>query len=391
MKKAIVLVLDGVGIGEMPDAKDYKDEGSNTLSNTAKAVGGMFLPNFQKMGLGNIEHIDGVNSVISSVASWGKLNELSKGKDSTTGHWEMMGIVSSIAMPTFPNGFPEELIKEFSLKCGHVIIGNEVASGTEIIKRLGEEQIRTKGLIVYTSADSVFQIAAHESVVPVQELYRCCEIARKMLVPPNYGVGRVIARPFVGESGEYSRTANRKDFSVSPPAQTLLDKLAEKNISVTGIGKIDDLFNHRNIKSEHTADNFQGMKLLLNKIKKSSGGFIFANFCDFDSKWGHRNDYQGFAEGLKQVDNWLPQLQNSLEKNDLLIITADHGNDPTTPSTDHSREYVPLLVYSAGCKGVSLGTRSTFSDIASTLAEYFHLGKNIFPGTSFLKEVICDI
>ncbi len=386
LKKAVVLVLDGVGIGEMPDASDYGDSGSDTLGNTARAVGGLSLPNMQNMGLGNIHPIAGVEPVSSPIASWGKLSEISKGKDSTTGHWEMMGLVSSVAMPTFPWGFPSALLDEFSTACGHIIIGNEVASGTEIIQRLGEEQIDTEGLIVYTSADSVFQIAAHESAVSVEELYRCCEIARRMLVPPDLGVSRVIARPFIGEAGRYTRTAHRKDFSVSPPGETLLDRLVEKGIAVTGVGKIDDLFDHRSITTEHTANNSQGMHLLLDKIRMSAGGFIFANFCDFDSKWGHRNDYKGFAKGLTDVDSWMPELLESLNREDMLIITADHGNDPTTPSTDHSREFVPLLVYSPGFSGLSLGTRSTFSDIACTLAEFFETGGD-FPGRSFLKEV----
>lgn len=389
MKKAIVLVLDGVGIGEMPDAHVYKDTGSDTLGNTAKAVQGLHLPNLQKMGLGNIHPIQGVDAVSNPIASYGKLNELSKGKDSTTGHWEMMGVISHKAMPTFPEGFPTNFIQKFSLKTGHPILGNEVASGTEIIQRLGERQIQESALIVYTSADSVFQIAAHESVISVNELYRCCSIAREMLVPPDLGVSRVIARPFMGEAGNFKRTANRKDFSVPPPGITLLDKLAEKRIPVTGVGKIDDLFNHRNIKTEHTAENSEGMKLLLKKSKTISDGFIFVNFCDFDSKWGHRNDYKGFAKGLEAVDKWIPDLLKSLNSNDLLIITADHGNDPTTPSTDHSREYVPLLVYSPGNSGVSLGTRKTFSDIAASLAKFFDLDFTP-PGESFLKEIYDD-
>ena len=390
MRKAVVLVLDGVGIGEMPDAGDYNDSGSDTLGNTAKVLGGLSLPNLQSMGLGNIHPIEGVAPVDSPLASWGKLQERSRGKDSTTGHWEMMGLVSEVAMPTFPFGFPAAFIEEFSEACDHLILGNEVASGTEIIQRLGEEQVRTRGLITYTSADSVFQIAAHESAVPISELYRCCEIARRMLLPPDLGVSRVIARPFTGEAGKYIRTAHRRDFSVPPHGETLLDKLAENGISVTGVGKIDDLFNHRNIETEHTADNAQGMNLLLAKIEDSSGGLVFANFCDFDSKWGHRNDYMGFAEGLETVDRWIPSLLKSLNPADLLVITADHGNDPTTPSTDHSREFVPLLVYSPSCPGMPLGIRTTFSDIACTLIDFFNL-KSSFPGKSFLKEVNYEV
>ncbi|MCP4648400.1 MAG: phosphopentomutase, partial [bacterium] len=319
LKKAVVLVLDGVGIGEMPDADDYGDIGSNTLANTAKAVGGLSLPNMQKMGLGNVHPIKGIKPECSPIASWGKLSEMSIGKDSTTGHWEMMGLISSVAMPTFPSGFPASFINEFSSSCGHVILANEVASGTEIIQRLGAEQVRTEGLIVYTSADSVFQIAAHESVVSVDELYRCCRIARRMLVPPDLGVSRVIARPFKGQVGKYTRTANRKDFSFPPPGQTLLDRLAEMRVDVTGVGKIDDLFDHRNIRTKHTGNNFEGMDLVLDKIVRSTGGLIFANFCDFDSKWGHRNDYIGFAKGLKAVDEWIPDLLESLNSGDLLI------------------------------------------------------------------------
>lgn len=390
LRKAVVLVLDGVGIGEMPDACDYGDSGSDTLGNTARVLGGLSLPNLKSMGLGNIHPIEGVAPVVSPSASWGKLKEMSKGKDSTAGHWEMMGLVSEVAMPTFSSGFPYSFIENFSEACGHLILGNEVASGTEIIQRLGDEQVRTGGLIVYTSADSVFQIAAHESAVPVSELYRCCEIARSMLVPPDLGVSRVIARPFIGESGKYIRTAHRRDFSVPPHGETLLDKLVENGISVTGVGKIDDLFNHRNIETEHTADNGQGMNLLLDKIENSSGGLVFANFCDFDSKWGHRNDYTGFAEGLEAVDRWIPSLLKSLNPLDLLIVTADHGNDPTTPSTDHSREFVPLLVYSPGCSGMPLGIRSTFSDIACTLVDFFNL-KSGFPGRSFLEEVHYEV
>lgn len=389
MKRAVVLVLDGTGIGEMPDAGDYGDKGSDTLGNTARAVNGLFLPNLEKMGLGNIHPIQGVNPVDAPAASWGKMSELSRGKDSTTGHWEMMGLISTASMPTFPRGFPVSFIDAFSIECGHTILGNEVASGTEIIQRLGENQVHTTGLIVYTSADSVFQIAAHESAVSVEELYRCCNIARKMLVPPDLGVSRVIARPFTGTPGNYTRTSRRQDFSVPPPGETLLDRLAEKQIPATGVGKIDDLFDHRNLNTVHTGSNTEGMKLVIEKIRKTDRGFIFVNFCDFDSKWGHRNDFRGFAEGLKAFDKWLPKLFSVLQEEDILIITADHGNDPTTPGTDHSREYVPLLVFCPGCSGVNLGVRSTFSDVACTLSEFFKTGV-AFPGISFLKEVRND-
>jgi phosphopentomutase len=389
LKKAVVLVLDGVGVGEMPDSAEYGDAGSDTLGNTAKAVGGLSLPNLQSMGLGNIHPILGVAPAVPPLASWGKMLEMSRGKDSTTGHWEMMGLVSPVPMPTFPEGFPDEFIKAFREATGHVILANEVASGTEIIQRLGEEQIRTAGLIVYTSADSVFQIAAHESAVPVTELYRCCEIARNMLTTPQLRVGRVIARPFSGEAGKFERTSMRKDFSLPPPGPTLLDKFAEAGIPITGVGKIDDLFNHRNIETLHVGSNREAMDTLLRLIKDSDGGLIFANFCDFDSKWGHRNNFNGFAEGLSAVDEWIASALEVMDEGDVFVVTADHGNDPTTSSTDHSREYVPLLVYSPGCSGVPLGIRSTFSDTACSLAELFSISGN-FPGRSFMSEVYND-
>lgn len=385
MKKAIVLVLDGAGVGELPDAGEYGDTGSDTLGNTASAVGGLDLPCFQKLGLGNIHLIQGVAPADHPEASWGKMTEVSKGKDSTTGHWEMMGLVSVIPMPTFPEGFPGEFLREYSRHTGETLLGNEVASGTEIIARLGEEQMETGGLIVYTSADSVFQVAAHEGVVPLTDLYRYCEIAREMLQPPDLGVGRVIARPFTGTPGNFTRTPDRRDFSLEPPGETLLDLFASHEIPVRGVGKIDDLFAHRNITTVHTGSNRGGMEILREMAEDPAGGFIFANFCDFDSKWGHRNDFTGFAEGLKDVDRWLPSLLAVLRRGDFLFITADHGNDPTTPSTDHSREYAPLLFYSPEMKGRPLGTRGSFTDIARTLCDIFNV-PNDFPGCSFLRE-----
>ncbi len=385
MKKAIVLVLDGAGVGELPDAEEYGDTGSDTLGNTAGAVGGLDLPCFQRLGLGNIHPIKGVLPADDPEASWGKLAEISRGKDSTTGHWEMMGLVSGVPMPTFPEGFPGAFLTEYSRLTGKTLLGNEVASGTEIIARLGEEQMRTGGLIVYTSADSVFQVAAHEGVVPLTDLYRYCEIAREMLQPPDLGVGRVIARPFTGKPGNFTRTPDRRDFSLEPPGETLLDLFALQGIPVRGVGKIDDLFAHRNITTVHTGSNREGMETLRRMVEDPAGGFIFANFCDFDSKWGHRNDFTGFAEGLKDVDRWLPSLLAILRRGDFLFITADHGNDPTTPSTDHSREYAPLLFYSPEMKGRPLGTRGTFADIAGTLCDIFDV-PNELPGCSFLKE-----
>ncbi len=379
LKKAIVIVLDGVGIGEMPDADLYGDCGSNTLGNTAEAVGGLSLPSLQKMGLGNIYPVKGVEQESAPSACWGKMSEASAGKDSTTGHWEMMGLVSHIPMPTFPDGFPEEIVSEFSRLTGRTILGNEVASGTEIVSRLGKLQMDTAGLIVYTSADSVFQIAAHEDVIPVEKLYQYCTMAREMLQPPDLGVGRVIARPFTGSAGDFTRTSRRKDFSLEPPGNTLIDSLAEASIPVNGVGKIDDLFCHRNISTTHAGSNREEMAILENMVKGSAGGFIFANLCDFDMKWGHRNDFRGFARGLEEFDSWLPSFTSILNPGDLLLITADHGNDPTTPSTDHSREFVPLLAYTPESSGFGIGIRKTFSDIACTLCNFFGIG-NSFPG-----------
>lgn len=383
MRKAVVLVLDGVGAGELPDAAEFGDTGSNTLGNTAGAVGGLHLPTLQRLGLGNITCIQGVEPVERPEASWGKMAEMSRGKDSTTGHWEMMGVVSETPLPTFPRGFPEELIRRYSELTGRPVLGNEVASGTEILTRLGEKQIQTGGLIVYTSADSVFQVAAHEEVVPLEELYRHCITARELLVPPDLGVGRVIARPFTGRKGKFTRTAARRDFSIPPPGETLLDLFASRGIPVSGVGKIDDLFAHRNIETVHAGSNGEGMELLEEMTVNSSGGFIFANFCDFDTKWGHRNNFRDFASGLEEVDRWLPSMLGRLDQGDLFMITADHGNDPTTISTDHSREFVPLLCYSPGVAGKSLGVRRTFSDLACSLCDFFGL-QSPFPGNSFL-------
>lgn len=387
MNKALVLVLDGVGTGELPDADEYGDCGSDTLGNTARAVGGLDLPNLRRLGLGNIHRIEGVDPVEFPEGSWGKMAERSRGKDSTTGHWEMMGIVSENPMPTFPNGFPAELIDRYSKLTGKIILGNEAASGTEILDRLGEEQIKTGGLIVYTSADSVFQVAAHEDAVPVEELYGHCETARKLLKPPEFGVGRVIARPFTGSTGSFTRTAQRRDFSLPPPGETLLDLFAARGIPVQGVGKIDDLFAHRNIETVHAGSNDEEMLILEKMTSESTGGFIFANFCDFDTKWGHRNNFKDFAGGLETLDKWLPRLLEKLHPGDLLIITADHGNDPTTESTDHSREFVPLLCYSPGVSGRDLGVRGTFSDVACTLCDFFRIPCP-FSGSSFLKGVI---
>jgi len=386
MTRAVVLVLDGVGAGEMPDADSYGDAGSDTLGNLAAAVGGLDLPNLQRMGLGNLHRIQGVPPSPEPDAARGRMAELSSGKDSTTGHWEMMGLQLAEPFPTFPSGFPPEVVEEISRRTGRGVICNRPASGTEIIEELGPRHRKTGELIVYTSADSVLQIAAHEDVVPREELYDACLTAREIMRPPRLGVARVIARPFVGEPGGYTRTPGRRDFSLEPTGRTLLDALAEAGIPRTGVGKIDDLFAHRSITTEHVPDNGRGLEVLSRQMTEVGSGLIFANLVDFDMRWGHRNDVEGFRRGLEQVDAALPDLLALLRPGDVFIITADHGNDPTTPSTDHSREYVPLLCHVPGGRAADLGLRETFSDVACTLAAHFGLDET-FPGTSFLEEV----
>lgn len=386
MNNFFVIVLDGVGIGELPDAVNYGDAGSNTLCNIAEAVGGLNLPNLEKMGLGNIISIKGISEIQSPLSSYGKLKEISKGKDSTTGHWELGGLYVDTDFSYFPNGFTESIMQDFLAKTGlKGYLGNKAASGTEIIKELGEEHFKTGFPIVYTSADSVFQIAAHEEVIPLDRLYEICLITReKVLVHPVI-IGRVIARPFIGEVNSFSRTTNRKDFSLSPPEKTVLNILYENNIDTIAIGKINDLFNYSGIKyNVKSKSNEEGCRLLLEYTKKSTDSFIFINLVDFDVNYGHRNDPKGFANKLKEFDDFLPSLLQKLDETDQLIITADHGNDPTTPSTDHSREYVPLLYYSKNRMGKNLGTRETFSDVGKTVADFFEV-KNNLKGTSFLN------
>jgi phosphopentomutase len=388
IRRVILIILDACGIGELPDAHLYGDEGSNTIVNTAKAVRGLKLPNLEKLGLGNIDPIPGVNPNTKALGNYGKMAELSAGKDSTSGHWEIMGLVLEKPFPLYPRGFPPEIIETFEKAIDSKILGNKPASGTEIIKELGEEHIRTGRPIVYTSADSVFQIAAHEEIIPVDELYEMCMKARKILTG-GYGVARVIARPFVGKPGFFKRTERRKDFSLSPPQETVLDILKKNGIPVIGMGKIEDLFAGRGLtESIHTKNNSDGMEKLVEAMKKFERGLLFINLVDFDMLWGHRNDAQAFASGLEDFDRRLSEVLDLLTSDDLLIITADHGCDPTTPSTDHSREYVPLLVYGKSIKkGVNLGTRKSFSDVGKTIAEFFEVSgtKN---GESFLKEIM---
>ena len=386
MNNFYFIVLDGVGIGELPDAKNYGDEGSNTLYNISKAVGGVSLPNLQKLGLGNISEIAGIEKINNPLASFGKMNEISKGKDSTTGHWELGGLFVDIDFSYFPNGFPDEIIEKFlSLTKCKGILGNKAASGTEIIKELGDEHVKSGYPIVYTSADSVFQIAAHEDVIPLDELYKICSITREKVLTLPVIIGRVIARPFIGTSGKYTRTTNRKDFSLAPPSDTILDILQNNKINTVAIGKINDLFNYRGISiQEKTKSNQEGCDKLLEYSSKASRSFIMANLVDFDVYFGHRNDPSGFAKALKQFDDFIPELLNNMDETDALLITADHGNDPTTPRTDHSREFVPVLFYRKNKPSKNLGIRSTFSDAGKTVADFFSILNNL-RGESFLN------
>ncbi|MDQ6719132.1 MAG: phosphopentomutase [Gemmatimonadota bacterium] len=386
MKRAAIVVLDGVGIGEAPDAVTYGDRGSNTLCNVAKAVGGLKLPNLEKLGLGNIRTIDGVRAAPDASGAWGLMHPASAGKDSTTGHWEIAGVQLERAFPTFPKGFPREVLEAFAAGTGRGVIGNVVSSGTAVIEKFAEEQRRTGAWIVYTSADSVFQIAAHEKVIPLEELYRACEMAREMLVPP-YDVSRVIARPYDGEPGSYARTSNRRDYSIQPPEETLLDTLEAAGIPRAGVGKVDDLFAGRGMKARHTASNAEGIRLIRDWMGGSESGFLFANLVDFDQLFGHRNDVAGFNRALVEFDDALPSLLSALKEEDLLFITADHGNDPTTPSTDHARENVPLLVAGPRVRPGSLGERATFADLGATVGDWLgvaYRGK----GESFLAAAV---
>jgi len=388
MNNFFIVILDGNGVGELPDASLYKDEGSNTLGNIAEVVGGLHLPNLQKMGLGNIIPIKGMPPVEKPSASYGKMKEVSKGKDSTTGHWEIAGLKVDKDFSYFPDGFPDGIINKFLDLTGcKGVLGNVAASGTEIIKLLGDEHIKTGYPIVYTSADSVFQIAAHEDVIPLDRLYEICEITRNQVLVEPLVVGRVIARPFVGKSNEYKRTVYRKDFSLDPFEPTVLDLLHENNIPTVAIGKINDLFNYRGIKfQEKSKSNKEGFDKLIECSSKYQNSLIFCNLVDFDVYYGHRNDPLGFANALGEFDGFIPGLLSSLDETDYLVITADHGNDPTMVSTDHSREYVPLIFYNKKMTPLNLGIRATFSDVGKTVAEFFGLKMNKLKGNSFLPK-----
>lgn len=388
MRRAAIIVLDGLGIGPAPDTADYGDAGSDTLGNVSRAAGGLTLPNLTAFGLGNCGSIAGVPPIDAALAAAGNCLPASHGKDSTTGHWEICGLLLERAFPTYPDGFPASVLEEFAARTGRGVLGNRAASGTVILDQLGEEHVRTGDWIVYTSADSVFQVAAHEQVVPLEELYAACATAREMLQGPN-AVSRVIARPFVGTPGHWTRTGGRKDFSLPPTGPTLLDRLAERNIPRVGVGKVDDLFAGRGIRSTHTPTNGEAYQLIERALAEMDQGLLLANVIEFDQSWGHRNDVTGFVRGLDELDARLPGLLAPVRPDDLVIFTADHGNDPTTPSTDHSRERVPLLVYGPRVRPVPLGTRATFADIGQTIAEFLGAAP-LLAGVSFLDEVWSD-
>jgi len=387
LKRAIVVVLDGVGAGANPDAHAYGDDGASSLEHCAQAIGGLSLPNLGSIGLGNITPILGTPPTKHASGAYGRMTEAAAGKDSTTGHWEMMGVVLQKALPTYPHGFPTEVVTTFEQAIGRQVIGNQVASGTEIIKELGEEHMRTGRPILYTSADSVFQIAAHQDIIPLEELYQMCRVARNMLTG-DHAVGRVIARPFIGTPGNFKRTEHRRDFSLEPLGVTLLDLLKEHGKEVIGIGKIEDLFAGRGLtQRDHTETNQDGMAATLHYLEQEFNGLLFVNLVEFDMLWGHRRDSEGYAQALREVDAWLVHLQEVMQPGDALFFTADHGVDPTYRGTDHTREQVPLLAYGEPVRaGTNLGVRSTYADLGQTLAEAFAVGR-LAAGTSFAHEI----
>jgi phosphopentomutase len=388
MRRAAIIVLDGVGIGAAHDAEVYGDSGSNTLGNVARAVGGLSVPRLEALGLGHCGKLAGVAPVPTPGAAHGVCEPASPGKDSTTGHWEICGLLLEAPFPTYPRGFPSAVVEEFARLTGRGVLGNKPASGTAVLDEYGAEHRRTGSWIVYTSADSVFQIAAHEETVPLGELYTACATARELL-RGEHGVSRVIARPFVGEPGAWKRTGSRRDFSLPPPGPTLLDRLVERQIPRVGVGKVDDLFAGRGITSIHTETNSEAYALIEGAMAAMNRGLLLANVIEFDQTWGHRNDVEGFHRGLVELDQRVPRLLKGVREDDLVIFTADHGNDPTTPSTDHSREIVPLLVFGPKVRPAALGRRRTFADIGQTVAEFLGVPA-LSAGTSFLPEVWLD-
>ncbi|OPJ56966.1 phosphopentomutase [Alkalithermobacter paradoxus] len=387
MKRAVVIVMDSIGIGELPDSEKFGDKGVNTLGNIIKSSKDIKIPNLIKLGIGNIDGFDAIESIDSPIGAFGKCAEVSQGKDTTTGHWEMVGLLVESPFKTFPDGFPTEIIQEFERKTGRKVIGNKPASGTAILDELGKEHMETGNVIVYTSADSVFQIAAHEEVVPLDELYEMCKIARDMLMGDN-AVARVIARPFVGEEGNFTRTSNRRDFSLDPYDATILNNIKDAGLDVIGVGKIEDIFNGNGItEAVHTKDNMDGINKTIEYINKDNKGLIFTNLVDFDSKYGHRRDVEGYKKAIEELDSKIPEIIDSLKEDDILILTADHGNDPTYKGTDHTREYVPVLVYGKGVKaGANIGIRKSFADIGATVTDILNV-KMPKAGESF-KNII---
>ena len=388
INRILLIVLDSVGCGDAPDAAAYADLGSNTLSNISKAIDGLNLPQLESLGLGKLTDILGVSPDKAAKGVYGRLTEVSAGKDTTTGHWELGGIVLQQPFPTYPNGFPKDLMTAFEAKIGHETLGNYPASGTEIIKDLGEEHLKTHKPIIYTSADSVFQIAAHEEIFPIDELYQMCEVARDLLTG-EHAVGRVIARPFIGAPGDFKRTEKRKDFSLEPTSETILDVVKSSGLEVAGVGKIEDIFAHRGLtRSDHTGNNMAGVDAIISYLNQDFQGLIFANLVDFDALFGHRNNPRGFADALEAFDRRLPEIFGAMKSTDMLIITADHGNDPTTPSTDHSRERVPILIYGRSIKeNFNLGTRNSFADVAATIGDVLQVEWTGL-GTSFAKDIL---
>ena len=389
MSRVIWMVIDSVGIGELPDSGKFGDKNVNTLGNIVKEYSDIKIPNMRKLGIGNIDEADFIESEKSPIGAFGKCAELSQGKDTTTGHWEMTGVLVETPFKTFENGFPKEIIDEFESRTGRKVVGNKPASGTAILDEFGEHQIKTKDVIVYTSADSVFQIAANEEIIPLEELYKMCEIAREIMMGDN-AVARVIARPFIGKkAGEFTRTSNRRDYSLNPFEPTVLDNIKESNLDVIGVGKIEDIFNGQGItEAIHTKDNMHGVDETINYIKKDNDGLIFTNLVDFDSKFGHRRNVEGYKEALEEFDARIPEIMDAMKDDDILIINADHGNDPTYKGTDHTREYIPVLVYGKNIKeNVNLGIRESFADIGATVADLLNV-KMPKHGISFKKDIM---
>lgn len=388
MSRVIWMIIDSVGIGALPDSEKFGDVNVNTLGNIVKNYKDIKLPNMLKLGLGNIDGIDSLEGVKSPIGAFGRASEVSKGKDTTTGHWEMTGVLVETPFKTYENGFPKEIIDEFERKTNRKVIGNKPASGTAILDELGEQQMKTGEVIVYTSADSVFQIAAHEEIIPLDELYKMCEIAREIMMGDN-AVARIIARPFVGQPGAFERTSNRRDYSLSPFEDTVLDNIKNSNLDVIGVGKIEDIFNKQGItEAIHTKDNMDGVDQTINYMKKENNGLIFTNLVDFDSKYGHRRDVEGYKEALEEFDSRIPEILENMEDDDILIINSDHGNDPTYKGTDHTREYIPMLICGKNVKsGLNLGTRSSFADIGATVADLLNV-KMPKHGNSFKNDII---